>query len=932
MVLNDDQDQNNENHDESISLNLLPATSNNHNIHHPTKRSVAAKKRNVKGTGSSNSTKKRRRSTASSITLQPSNDDNDEVPVDLSSSSSSSSIFYSRSNDGSASIPSLQAQSMDGSVTLENVATSNSNGDSSQSQQLFPMIENEKEDDVDLNVSADAPNKPSLFGSVMKNVTASSTVGIATLSTSDTTAAATTSSSTGNKSSIDPMTPARSSLQRTPKGSRTRSSHRDDENGNDSANRSLMKRSNKAFTMNSPGGFQLLDFVNGFGNSPLFHKLKPSTAATHHHHHQQQRTPDPSLRKNAFNIRADIHHTPRNHPTTPCHRNNDDDDGMGMLPLDSSKRAPPPIPATPRQEVEWHECVIQQHQQMHWIDWSIQSTIEIQYQPANVLDAFLLSSPTGPNPSSVLQYKQKAIQQFASSSSGGGHDKRRRITSQKRNQDDTAIDFYSALCYWQHPAIYPMPDEFFAKPRSKNQVSQPPSVPKSKSSLPTDMLSSYSQNSNSRLAMPPPKKHMRAFTSTTTTSANNTVPPNTNASLLQTRISEWKDAFQSLYVGWLNKIQCLNQQWDDIASNVNSNTTLDDFYQRVSDTYFYAMGKGHTILFRVGVIQPTTNGSSDTSHSSSKPQLQPEIILSSSSQSLRQKLRSMNVPLYLLNEWNCHTGVFDDEYLYGSSTGVNSKATEAAESASPNVMAELIALRRQQMTRWRVGPDIAILMKPKSRALNQYTPSPKSVPPLRISGTEQCTSFFDVYYHSLGQVGTTNYVENFHVRDLTVDVPLLLCRKLGPFLHASIKSNVLMKKEEHIGSDTPSRNTTLDLRGYILPCAVRDLTCAIADAMQDRKTAVESGIEKDDAEACSCHFVVQSTVHPGYELKNVSGLGAIGSHCSKRLNGSWDFLDIMNETTDMQHCHQDEVLHLAVWDESRPTSLAIKLHHMPTFL
>ena len=141
------------------------------------------------------------------------------------------------------------------------------------------------------------------------------------------------------------------------------------------------------------------------------------------------------------------------------------------------------------------------------------------------------------------------------------------------------------------------------------------------------------------------------------------------------------------------------------------------------------------------------------------------------------------------------------------------------------------------------------------------------------------------------------------------------------------------------GTDANGMNTTLDLRGIFLPCAVRDLTCAIVDAMQVAKTngrcQIGSELENKDHDnghdACSFHFVIQSSVHEGDDLKNMSGLGAIGSHCSKRLNGPWNFIDTMNEKLETQYCHQDEMLRVAVWDESRPTSLAIKLHHMPTF-
>lgn len=918
MVLNDN-DQNDENNESS---NALSATTSNND--HQTQKSVAkpaTKKRNAKG----NNARKRRRSTSSTI-LEP-NIGNDVV--DLSSSSSPSS-----SNDCNVSIPSLQTQSMDGTMTMENVATtSNSNGDatshsmstntgssSRESQQLFPSLENENDDVKGMTFVDDSIHQQihhetttsSLFGNVMKNVTASS-VGMtaSSISSATTAAALQLPSATPTALSNDPMTPARA-LQRTPKGGGG-SAGKSNTNENHSAKRSLTKQ-NKLFAMNSPGGFQLLDFVNGFGNSPLFHKFKSSTKTTH----RQQRTPDPLGRKKASAVHTTIPHTPRN-TTTPSRSDND-----GIL---ETCPLPPSIPATPRHDVEWHECVVQ-NKQMYWIDWSIKSTIELQYQPSKVLDAFLLSQDC-PNPQIITQYKQSAMQQFVVGD-GGTLD----ITTP--NDATAAVDFYAALCYWQHPAIHPLPDELLLR-RPNHHVSSA----KSNTSVPTELLSSYSTTgSNSRLAMPPPQKHMRVFTTTSTTSTSDTNQQNTNESLLQARISEWQDAFQSLYLGWLNKIRLLNQQWSEISCNSNSDAAFDNFYRQISETYFYAIGKGHTILFRVGVIHDTNKGQSDSSSAALQLQLQPEIILSSSSKSLRQKLRSMNVTLYLLYEWNCLTGVFEDEYLYGSASGLNPKAADAAATSSPNVMAELIALRRQQMTRWRVGPDIAVMMKPKSLLQNQYTPSPKSVPPLRITGLEQCSSFFDVYYHSLGQMGTTNYVENYHVRNLTVDVPILLCRKLGPFLHATIKSNDANKNEMPMGTNRKSTNTTLDMHGYFLPCAVRDLTCAVVDAMQVAKTnsqfkigpEIESDDRKDGNDASSCHFVMQSTVHQGDELKNVSGLGAIGSHCSKRLNGSWKLIDTMNEQVETQYCHQDEVLRLAVWDESRPTALAIKLHHMPTFL
>ena len=636
-----------------------------------------------------------------------------------------------------------------------------------------------------------------------------------------------------------------------------------------------------------------------------------------------------------------------------------------------------PRHATPRHEVEWHECAIKNHHRppmrMYWMDWSVSSKLEIQYQPSVALESFLSSSSQPdrhppavvPTTTCVLRrHQQRAMQQFVAGPA-------RTVTHHPCTGDEDihhcAVNFHSALCYWQHPAIHPLPDALLfgttktttassssssqPKPRASRNfgggkpTSNHPTSTKTTSSIPTELLfSSSNSNSNShhsRMAMPPPKKHMRAFTTTTTNNSNHANTKHAleirNETLVRTRISEWQAAFQSLYFGWTDQIRRLNQQWMELSSSNDDNIGVDDFYNQVSETYFYAIGKGQTILFRVGVLLQNENRESVVrDHTAPTSQLVPEIILSSSSQSLRNKLRSMNVTLHLLYEWNCQTGVFEDEWLYRSSpSGANSnpihRTTEptGSGSTSPNVMAELIALRRQQMTRWRVGPDIAVMMKPKSRShLNQYTPSPKGVPPLRVTGKEQCATFFDLYYHSLGQVGATNYVENFRVKELTFDIPLLICRKIGPSLHASIQSNDVTKREPPVGTDKMSSNATLDLSGYFLPCAIRDLTCAMVDAMQVRKNASDDVDHGHDA----CHFVIQTTVHPGNELKNVSGLGAIGTQCSKRLNGSWNFLDAVSDKIDIQCCHHDEVLRLAVWDESRPTSLAIKLHHEPALL
>jgi hypothetical protein len=119
---------------------------------------------------------------------------------------------------------------------------------------------------------------------------------------------------------------------------------------------------------------------------------------------------------------------------------------------------------------------------------------------------------------------------------------------------------------------------------------------------------------------------------------------NGNNNLLTTRAREWQDAFQSLYSVWLERIHQLDAKLQEQQQDISDHH--DDVLKDITETYFYACGKGHTLLFRVGVVQPLDNDSSNpVGDDAGKAQQQihtvPEIILSSSTLSLREKLRSL---------------------------------------------------------------------------------------------------------------------------------------------------------------------------------------------------------------------------------------------------------------------------------------------------
>lgn len=733
-----------------------------------------------------------------------------------------------------SSVPSLQTQSLEG--PFDTVACASRSN-------LFPssdIEENESNPEAPNAVEGlphnNSKKESSLFGNVMKNVSASFGIGVGT------------SSSNPTSFGPPPTTPA---------------------------------RTQQPLFSASPGGFQLLDFVNGFGNSPLFQRFsKPSVAPV--------RTPDPT-RRNAF---SELSQTPEPQPQTDV-----------------------PQP-TPRQEVEWHECCVAEGEWM--VDWSLKSVMEIQCHPKI--------------PMIADEFQQSILQQFVSPSFTGRIETVQSLSSGSDNHSTAhLIEFHAALCYWQHPGVHPLPNDFFSlsgRPIHPTMLKSDSAMSKIKSSY----SDSGNSNSSSRHAMPPPKKSMRAFSDTNSNAApsNNRISNYSNGAFIQSRAEEWQASFRSLYRVWEQKIRDMNAEWT-LNGRLDHDIVSAEMIKKVSETYFYALGKGHTILFRVGGVR-NKDRNLDTAESEATFQFTPEIVISSSSQSFRTKLRSMGVELFLLNDWNGQTGVFEEEGLLGSHGHSNGMTQDV--TASPNVLAELLALRRAQMCGWNVGADVAVSLKPKTahrQGFNGF--SPKSVPPLLISGNDQCASFSILYSLALGQIGMSNYDSPMEAKDLSFDVPLLICRKLGPFLNGSIKSITPYVKEQHAKKDPFNTQTTVQIEGLLLPCAVRDLVSAtisfvLAPRVSGGKAKIIQMHSKTEENNEAHQFVVKVLVHTGDEWKTLNSVGMIGSHCSKRLNGSWSFLQTVDKRIETQNCHGDEVLNTIVWDVSHPESVAIKLDHL----
>ena len=373
--------------------------------------------------------------------------------------------------------------------------------------------------------------------------------------------------------------------------------------------------------------------------------------------------------------------------------------------------------------------------------------------------------------------------------------------------------------------------------------------------------------------------------------------------------------------------------------------------QQVCDLYFYATGKGHTALFRVGVERRRdTSSSSHTTgplealNDGMAARFVPEIIISSSTLELREKLRSMGVQLMLLDHWHSlkRGSVFKEEDLTRSLQPLSTAVKLQQQDNSPSIQAELVALRRAQAFGQTVGADVSVRVHSRAGGGHSLpSRSPKRIPPLYMTGLDDCAAFFEIYYNTFGDIRAGNLQLPWKTNELGQDVPLLLCRKLGPFLHSTVKSvrsTIRQTKTVALGESTsePPASTALCLEGYILPCAVRDLISASANVLLANEASrdVEEDISALEVEniAGTHHFTIRPTAYSGEEAAGNVKPGTIGSYSSKGMNGDYSVLQQSDYMDGMQYCEHDEILMLAVWDMQRPNSLAYKLAHVSTNL
>jgi hypothetical protein len=252
---------------------------------------------------------------------------------------------------------------------------------------------------------------------------------------------------------------------------------------------------------------------------------------------------------------------------------------------------------------------------------------------------------------------------------------------------------------------------------------------------------------------------------------------------------------------------------------------------------FYAILPHQTILFRGGYVD---GASSDDAANHS---IVPMIVFSSTTTCLRSKLKSMGVHLRVATQ-NKHVDGIDErmdcevlftESLLDASTTTNGVAS--GEGDAESVQSDLDVMKLVNNDKDQVRVEV------KKRNQQRKLGKAGSVrfPPQFVYGDDDCATVYELLLNTFRMsVGhEAPKMSTSCSESVALDVPLLLCRSLGPCMHTTLRTlwgcgylNQMQTHGLNIQRDINSiSKAALELRGPILPCALCDMTCAVVNFM-----------------------------------------------------------------------------------------------------
>lgn len=405
--------------------------------------------------------------------------------------------------------------------------------------------------------------------------------------------------------------------------------------------------------------------------------------------------------------------------------------------------------------------------------------------------------------------------------------------------------------------------------------------------------------------------------------------------LLEQRRCEWREAFRSVFDSWRTKLRLLEgrkSRYSTMGGTKLSSLDNEECKPPTTDEVlrcsFYSIRPEQVVLFRGGYVPVNVDGRV-------KHCIMPIVVFSSTTFHFRSMLNSMGIKMRVLSGMDSQGNdieFFSEENLRDIDAQIHASGVNGD---TESVHAELEAIK------WAGNDDgnVTVSQKNKRRRLDDKT----FTNPLYCVGFNDCSALFEVLINTCGLSLSSENSPFEHKFDPEVssDVPLLLCRSLGPCLHFTLKTlcvsglrdygymNQMRASREEHKQDTADVRTTLELRGPILPCALRDFTCSLVNWMlldRHHAHAVSRQPSKtNDDGVGSHHFAMFLKSHSGE--RTALGPNTTGVSSASLFNGSKISLDKI-ETSTWHECSYGELLNVMVWDIQRPNYVSYNSKHL----
>ena len=557
------------------------------------------------------------------------------------------------------------------------------------------------------------------------------------------------------------------------------------------------------------------------------------------------------------------------------------------------------------------------------VDWSLKKRLRIESVPGRCLPGTRSSfASMGTNahdqPLDDGYVHQLAIQCLSNSSMSGNG----RVPT---TAESLEARWKAGTMYYQHPSAYPLPPSILQEyPQTAQKITQcdgdlsyfirgPRSIYHrlrlagcgSMGGLGDSAISNGEKSKNGSTAV----------SSTSDTSK-----------LLEQRRCEWREAFRSLFNSWRTKLRHLEVRNSKYSKENGRLSSLDNEKSEPPTTdevlrcSFYLIKPEQVVLFRSCFMPVNVDGQV-------KHCVMPVVVFSSTTVHLRSMLKSMGIKMRVLSGLDSKDNAvefFSEEHLRELDAQIHASGVSGD---TESVHAELEAIK------WAGDGDgnVTVAQKNKKRRLDGKS----FTSPLYCVGYNDCSAVFELFINTCGLFDPV----------VSSDVPLLLCRSLGPGMHFTLKTLCVSGQRDYgymnqmsSGNraehklDTADVRTTLELRGPILPCALRDITCSLVDWMlldRQHTQSVSNQTFKskaNDEGVGSHHFALFLQSHEGE--CTALGPNPTGLSSASLFNGSKISVS-HGELPEWHECSHGELLNVMVWDIQRANYVSYNSKHLP---